>query len=58
MTDNTLVRAAHECPICYGDKPVGNVACWSCYRTFDMRYGNAIADQIIRNTEDRLRLAA
>ena len=52
--DNPLVRASDLCPLCDGLKPVGLVACWSCYRGADMRNGNAVAEQRIARREAAL----
>lgn len=38
-TDFPLLRASTICPCCALDKPKGNIACWDCYRLFNMRHG-------------------
>ena len=52
--DNPLVRASDSCPLCDGLKPVGNVACWPCYRNAEMRHGNPVAEKIIARREATL----
>jgi hypothetical protein len=52
--DYPQVRAQRVCPLCQGAKETGLVACWPCYRTYELRYGNAAAEQIIAQAEDRL----
>lgn len=44
MTDNPHVRASTVCPLCSGFKSQGLVACWPCYRSSDLKYGNPAAE--------------
>lgn len=53
--DYTLVRASGICPFCAKQKEVGLVACWSCYRVHELRYGNPEAETLLGRTEARLR---
>ena len=52
--DNPTVRASSVCPLCDGSKPVGLVACWSCYRAHGMRNGNEVAEERIARREAAL----
>ena len=52
--DNPLVRASDLCPLCDGLKPVGNVACWTCYKAAEMKYGNPVAEERISRREAAL----
>lgn len=52
--DNPHVRNARLCPLCDGDKAQGLVACWPCYNTHGLRYGNAIAESRIAARERHL----
>ena len=52
--DNPHVRADGSCPLCWGEKPMGNVACWPCYRLYSMKYGNPEAEAQISNRERAL----
>lgn len=45
--DNQYVRASKVCPLCYGVKSIGIVACWPCYRSHDLKYGNEAAEATI-----------
>lgn len=49
--DNPHVRSSDLCPLCDGLKPVGTVACWSCYRNSKLKYGNATAEAMIARRE-------
>jgi hypothetical protein len=57
MSDNPRVRLSLLCPLCYGDKPKGCVACWQCYREQGLKYGNAKAEATISGYERRLEQA-
>lgn len=55
-TDHPLLRAATTCPFCHNHKDRGLIACWSCYRSHDMRNGLRLyAQTIIADVEQRLR---
>ena len=56
MTDHPRVRAADNCPLCGGAKNAGLVACWPCYRSRDLRGGNAVAERLIDQAERALSL--
>lgn len=49
------VRSSAVCPLCGECKDTGLVACWSCYRTYDLRYGNREAEALIEQAEARLK---
>jgi hypothetical protein len=51
---NPLVRKSIQCPLCSGPKPIGLIACWPCYRKEELKYGNAVAEQIIAAREGEL----
>lgn len=53
--DYPHVRSSTACPLCQGRKEVGLVACWSCYRAYSLRYGNAEAEALIEQAEARLK---
>lgn len=42
--DNPRVRASIACPLCGGFKSQGLVACWPCYRSNGLKYGNPEAE--------------
>ena len=52
--DYPHVRSSGVCPLCGGHKETGLVVCWSCYRAYDLRYGNAEAEALIEQVEERL----
>jgi len=52
--DYPYVRANAFCQLCGGEKETGTLVCWSCYRAKEMRYGNAEAEIIIEQAEDRM----
>ena len=53
--DHPLVREQTTCPICAKHKDAGLLACWSCYREYDMRSGLSMdAELILDDTEDML----
>jgi hypothetical protein len=56
--DNPLTRAGTTCPLCSKAKDAGCVACWPCYRRFELKYGNQTAEAVIDSYETRLRLSA
>lgn len=49
--DFPLVRASLTCPLCFGAKEAGLVACWACYRRIGLRYGNKDAEVAIAASE-------
>lgn len=51
--DNPYVRRQMQCPLCGGFKTIGLVACWKCYRAFDLRNGNPKAEAHIAAAEAR-----
>lgn len=53
--DNPRVRMQIICPVCDGSKDRGLVACWPCFRKYDMRNGNPVCEEIIRDRENELR---
>lgn len=57
MLDYPHVRSSDVCPLCYGSKQPGLVACWRCYHAWGMRYGNEEADRLIEQAEAGLCLA-
>lgn len=56
--DNPMVRASSGCPLCGKAKDAGLVACWPCYRLFELRYGNQTAEAVIDSAEARLKVGA
>lgn len=58
MTDHPLIRADGYCPICHSRKDVGTVACWACYRSHGMKYGNPETERIIAAREEFLEARA
>lgn len=52
--DNYRVRNQNTCPFCMGSKDLGTVACWPCYRSERLRYGNPEAETVISGFEDFL----
>lgn len=57
MTDNPNVRNHHLCPLCDGPKDVGLVACWPCFRSSGLKYGDAAAERKLTERESQLRCA-
>lgn len=55
MEDFPLVRSSDLCPLCDGLKPIGTVACWSCYLNSRMKYGNPVAEARVARREQSLR---
>lgn len=53
-TDNPLIRAGTVCPLCDGPKNVGLVACWDCYRSQELKYGNPDAEALLDQREAEL----
>ena len=54
MLDYPHVRSSYVCPLCYGSKQPGLVACWRCYHAWGMRYGNEDAERLIEQAEASL----
>jgi hypothetical protein len=54
MTDNVFVRRHTGCPLCGGFKPRGLIACWPCFREYNMSDGNEWAEQIIADYDAEL----
>ena len=54
MSTEDRVRSHPVCPLCYGPKGVGLVACWACYRARGLRNGNPQAEASIRAFGERL----
>jgi hypothetical protein len=54
--DNPKTRSGTTCPLCYGEKDHGLVACWQCYRGKGLKYGNPTAERIIEVFEAALAL--
>lgn len=42
--DNPLTRQQFRCPLCDGEKPLGNVVCWPCNRQQKDRNRGAYSD--------------
>lgn len=51
MLDYPCVRSSDMCPLCYGSKQPGLVACWRCYHAWSLRYGNEEAEGLIERAE-------
>jgi hypothetical protein len=49
--DNPRTRRGFTCPLCYGPKDQGLVACWHCFRTSGLRYGRPEAEDTISDFE-------
>jgi hypothetical protein len=49
--DYPQVRSSTICPLCSAHKEAGLAACWSCYRSYGLRYGNAEAEAVIVRAE-------
>lgn len=49
--NHPLTRKSHACPLCDGPKDIGLIACWSCYREYRLRNGNADAEAMIAQHE-------
>ena len=49
------VRSSNVCPLCGEHKETGLVACWSCYRSYNLRYGNPEAELLLDEAEIRLK---
>ncbi len=54
--DHPRVRASLTCPLCDSAKDQGLVACWPCYRTSELGYGNPDAERLIDDVERELTL--
>ena len=54
MLDYPQVRSSYVCPLCYGSKQPGLVACLRCYHAWGMRYGNTEAEELIEKAETGL----
>lgn len=54
MLDYPNVRSGDLCPLCGGYKDAGLVACWRCYHARGLRYGNAEAEDLIKEAEEKL----
>lgn len=54
MSIDDRVRTHPVCPLCYGVKAVGLVACWTCYRGQGLRNGNLKAEATIQAFGERL----
>jgi hypothetical protein len=54
MLDYPHVRASDVCPLCKRHTDRGLVACWPCYHTRGLRYGNEEAESLIEQTEASL----
>ena len=54
MLDYPNVRLGKVCPLCRGYKDAGLVACWRCYHALGLRYGNAEAEELIKEAEGKL----
>ena len=53
--DYPYVRSSNECPLCPEYKETGLVVCWSCYRSYSLRYGNPEAELLLDEAEARLK---
>jgi len=54
MMDYPYVRASDVCPLCRRHKDQGLIACWYCYHTQSLRYGNEEAERLIKQMEASL----
>jgi hypothetical protein len=48
--DHPLTREGTECPICFGPKDQGLVACWPCYRKH-LKYGGKAGEKMLDDFE-------
>ena len=53
--DNQYVRASNQCPLCDGPKGAHLVACWTCYHTHGLKYGNESAERAIAAANEALK---
>lgn len=53
--DYPHVRSSNVCPLCREHKETGLVACWSCYHAYDLCCGNQKAEELIKQSEARLK---
>ena len=54
MLDYLHVRVSDVCPLCRRYKDQGLIACWPCYHTRGLRYGNNEAEELLKQTESGL----
>lgn len=55
MRNHSRIRGSKICPLCNGFKGEGLVACWPCYHTHRLRYGdNAEAEAKLDRADDEL----
>jgi hypothetical protein len=52
--DHPRVRNSARCPLCYGPKDVGLIACWGCYRSNELRNGNPDTEVLLDQREAML----
>ena len=52
--DYPLIRAWFDCPLCGGGKDQGLLACWPCYRAFDLKNGDSEVKNILSEKESQL----
>jgi hypothetical protein len=52
--DNPRVRRGFTCPLCYGPKDAGLVACWHCFRTSGLKQCDPVAEETVSKFEDFL----
>jgi hypothetical protein len=51
MYDNPLTRRGFTCPLCYGPKDSGLVACWYCFKRSGLKNGEPRAEEAVSNFE-------
>ena len=53
--DNPLTRRQTSGPFCQGHKDTGLVACWTCFRSSGLKFGDPFAEARLRSFEDLLK---
>jgi hypothetical protein len=54
MSDHIRVRNQTFCPFCGEHKDIGLVACWPCFRSSGLKYGDESAEEILSAFEAAL----
>jgi hypothetical protein len=49
--DNPRTRKGFTCPICYGPKDQGLVACWYCFKHCGLKDGMPHAEKLVSDFE-------
>lgn len=54
QSDHYLTRNQTTCPFCYRHKDLHLVACWPCFRSSGLKYGDETANERLDDFEDFL----